>query len=261
VPVELPHGMSVEGLGLRRAAPSPALAAAPMKAKQVMQAAKSEAPRREMVEDRAASVDELEASFDDAFDAEYAAEEPTGAGMQVPEALSGEPLEGEPAPEDVGESSPEPERQFRRRTPGPVAAPPPPPQPPAAAPRMPARTPAPRPEPKPASGAFTGKPREQVQPRRLIGRIVLRRGRELVLEILVGGGELAWKQLGGVAAVARDGRLVPAQIRAEGTTHDGAYPEGVWIRVVLELLSDEEQPLIEVTLSAGGEALTVAIQG
>ena len=187
----------------------------------------------------------------EAFD-DYGAEEPTGSGMALP----GELLQGEdePAPEMDGEAKPEPEHKLAREVARPRPAP--------AAPQRPepAKRKAPRPQDRLETGAFTGKVGRLAQARRLTGRIVLRRGRELVLEILVSGGELAWTKPVGAAVVARDGGSVPAQARAEGTTADGTYPEGVWLRVVLELSSDAEHP-VEVTLTAGGEPLVVAIEG
>lgn len=268
VPVELPHGMSVEGLGLRRrsgaaaqatgaVAPgflgrsAPAKAAPPPAAaygggevkKEVMDLGESDQFEGEAP---AAAAEDLDASFD--------------ASIEMPEELEPEPITGAALPAAPA---------------GPMAPPPPPkddesrfhaplkrakaPPPPAARPSF---TPAPKPapEPKPADKAGEKAKRRQGPARRLIGRIVYRSGRQVVLEIVVSGGELAWRRPDVAVAFRAGDTEVPAKVLADGTTRDGTYAEGLTVRVVLELSSDAGS-IAAVGLYFGAERIDVVVQG
>jgi Ca-activated chloride channel family protein len=238
IPVELPYGMSIEGLGLRRTTGT-AMGQAVAKS---APGAVAPAPMRMLeTEGESAPEEAYESAFDMAEDL---------AGALEPEPITGASLPAAPPP-------PGPKDELRRSR-GP-AQPPKKPAAPAARPPMLER---PEPEQKKAdreAGAFTGRP-GRYQGRRLAGRIVYRSGRRLVLEILVGGGSLDWKRPEAAVAIQRDGTSVPAKVEVEGSTRDGTYPQGTWIRVVLELSSDAGD-IATVSLDPTGESITVVISG
>ncbi|HEY8206249.1 MAG TPA: VIT domain-containing protein [Myxococcaceae bacterium] len=259
IPVELPHGMSVEGMGLRRHS-SPAASQAVAKAAPARAAAPVSLERltRHKLEADVEGESAPEEAYASAFDM---AEE---VGELEPEPITGASLPAGPA---SGGAPPPPAEDEATRYRAPA-------QPPAKKPAAPpaARAPmAPRFEPKP-------KPVEQSEQkkadlpqdkskggrraagRRYVGRIVHRSGRRVVLEVLVGGGSLDWARPEAAVAIGRDGVPVPAKVEAEGTTRDGTHPQGVWIRVVLELSSDAGDIAL-VNLDPSGEGLLVVISG
>jgi Ca-activated chloride channel family protein len=253
IPVELPHGMSVEGLGLRRAGMTPmqgqAARAPAAKAMAGPMGAPAESTRRRTeqkkeVQDLGESPPPAESAFDDAFDSEFESEPTTGASLPA-------------LPEPVQEEAPAPDavdRLERAKAPkkAPARAP---------APMAPAPTTLEKPKDAPAHGVAKGGAKaDRAQGKRLAGRIILRRGRELVLEVLIGGGGLSWKLPVSVEVRLRDGSAAPAAVKAEGSTRDGAYPDGVWVRVVVELSFEGGDPA-EVWMVVGGEPVVVVVQG
>ncbi|HYV48235.1 MAG TPA: VIT domain-containing protein [Myxococcaceae bacterium] len=264
VPVELPHGMSAEGMGLRRrqaAAPAQAVLAqgmaktapAPKPAPKVMDldarigGVQGESPQDDEGEAYAVE-DVLESSFDEA-----------------PAELEPEPVTGASPPPPAKE-----EFRFERAKKVPAPA-----RPSAPAMRPPSRE-VTRPEPeelkkraeepedkakeKKDAGAGGAARRRQRQGRRLVGRIVYRSGRQVVLEIVVSGGPLAWTRPIAAVALLAEGPEIPAKALVDGTTRDGTHPEGVTVRVVLEL-SMEAGSILEVGLYLGIDRIDVVVQG
>jgi hypothetical protein len=82
----------------------------------------------------------------------------------------------------------------------------------------------------------------------------------VVLEIVVSGGELAWARPIAVEVLLAEGPKIPAKVLADGTTRDGTYPEGLTVRVVLELSMDAES-IQSVGLYLGVERIDVVVGG
>jgi hypothetical protein len=71
--------------------------------------------------------------------------------------------------------------------------------------------------------------------RRVVGRLVTRRGDELTLEVTVDDPELAWRTTGAAEIVLADGSTVSATILADPSTREGTIPVGATLRIVLRL--------------------------
>jgi Ca-activated chloride channel homolog len=268
VPVELPHGMSAEGMGLRRRSGASAGRAAARSTKTVAGIIPGMELKREALGE---SLDAEEAGedFDAAFDhsvempAQLEQEPITGAAM--PAAPAG-PMAPPPPPKDDELRSGAPMKQAKAKVPPPAAA-------------RPSFTPAPKPAPEdlkkraePEEKKDAGAERRR-QARRFAGRIVYQKGRQLVLEITVSGGPLVWTRPTAVVAFRGDHEEVPAKV-LDGTTRDGTYGEGLTVRVVLELSEDAEGPRLQVpsrwygkqaipsvSLYFGAERIDVTVNG
>ncbi|HVE82954.1 MAG TPA: hypothetical protein VND93_08915 [Myxococcales bacterium] len=77
--------------------------------------------------------------------------------------------------------------------------------------------------------------------------------------MLVGPGGLAWVPPTSGIVLGREVRPTPCQVKAEGTTREGQYPEGVWIRVVIELSAEVEHPT-QVMLYPAGQTMLVVLE-
>ena len=266
VPVELPHGMSAEGMGLRRR--SGAVAAAPAQAvlaQGMAKGAPAPAPKTLDASQIFAGVEEQGESYE----AEDVFESAFDASVEMPEALEEEPTTGASLPAGPMAPPPPKDEEFRR-APAERAKVPAPARPAAPVLRPPSRMMG-FPEPKKQAAepedkakakkdAGAGAAPRQRKGRRLNGRIVYRSGRQVVLEIVVSGGDLAWTLPIAAVALLAEGPEVPAKALADGTTRDGTYAEGLTIRVVLELSMDAES-ILEVGLYLGIDRIDVAVQG
>ena len=94
------------------------------------------------------------------------------------------------------------------------------------------------------------------EPRRLRGRITLRSGDQLVVEIDVDGADLEWAPGAAVELTWPDGRRAPAALRQ--STRPGTVPAGQTIRLVIELAASEGPPE-EIRIEGASGTLIVVI--
>jgi Ca-activated chloride channel family protein len=125
-----------------------------------------------------------------------------------------------------------------------------------------------------ALGALTGlfsRPRREpvevfeepaaIAPPVLLGRLVRRHGRELVVEVGPLPGDLQWEP-GDIEVAWGDGRPVPARLDVRRSTRGGRYKAGQILRLVLAL--DAEAPAGEpasLSLTSAGAVIEIALEG
>lgn len=213
IPQELPHGMSVEGLGLRSGRGTGPGALSKAKGagglRQQMQRTMAAPPPAEDMDDLAM---ELESP--------------------------------EPAPELLKRESPRPASRAPTARPAP---------PPAAAPPPPQRA-----KRRDVAGEAAERTRPR-QPRRLRGRLLVRSGRELVLEIAVDGNGLHWAPPAEATVQTADGASHIAAVDPARSTRGISAGAGMQLRVTLTLPADVAAAPSRVYLEIGGELVEVVL--
>jgi Ca-activated chloride channel family protein len=199
MPHELPYGVSAEGLGLRPAAP---MAAA-------MPASAGYAGARSITASAPAAPMKLGKMM-----ATRVPAPPPGLSPGIPM-----PAFGRPAPKPTAAA--EEEKMAAQRTIEPEEAP------------VKARR---------SRGLFgmvrdlfVSSQEAHEEPRRLRGRIALKKDNQLVIEVFAELAELAWAPSGVARITLADGQVVVAKIDTTGTTHAGTVAAGAMARLALEV--------------------------
>jgi Ca-activated chloride channel family protein len=91
--------------------------------------------------------------------------------------------------------------------------------------------------------------------RRLRGRLLVAKGRKLVLEVEVAGA-FAWSAEGEVEIVLKDGRRLRASVDPAATTRAGTIADGLVVRLALDLPTEVAADVVAVEL---GEDLVIEV--
>jgi Ca-activated chloride channel family protein len=94
----------------------------------------------------------------------------------------------------------------------------------------------------------------------LRGRIALRRGRQLIVEVFADGADLAWAPNGPASVMFADGDVVIATIATRGTTRKGTVAAGAVARLTLELPEGAPETEAVQSIAIELDGVTVIIE-